>query len=92
MPPDVAVMVDGNPATLIDLSLEGAQIISPTTLKPNQRVRLTLPIGLVPIRVIGEIAWAMFEMPRSGPRYRAGIALVDPDTTVIQRFIDTHTK
>jgi CheY-like chemotaxis protein len=92
MPPDVEVLVDGNPATLIDVSLEGAQIVSPTTLRPNQRVRLTLPLGLVPIRVIGEIAWAMFEMPSSGPRYRAGIALIDPDRDVMQRFIDAHAK
>lgn len=92
MPAGVDVQVDGNPATLIDLSVEGAQIVSLTTLKPNQRVRLTLPIGLVPIRVIGEIAWAMFEMPQSGPRYRAGIALIDPDTVAIQRFIDANAK
>ena len=88
----VEVLVDGNPAALINLSLAGAQLVSPTTLKPNQRVRVTLPIGLVPIRVTGEIAWAMFEMPQSGPQYRAGLAFVDPDTAILQRFIETHAK
>jgi hypothetical protein len=86
------VLVDGNPATLIDLSLQGAQIVSPTTLRPNRRVRLTLPVGLVPIRLIGEIAWAMFEMPQGRPQYRAGISWIDPDTAVIQRFLDSQTK
>jgi hypothetical protein len=91
MTTDLEVLVDGNPATLIDLSIEGAQMISPTTLKPNQRVRLTLP-GLTPIRLSGEIAWAMFEMPRGVPRYRVGMAFVDPDAAAVQRFIDGNAK
>ena len=78
MAPNVEVLVDGNPAALINLSHAGAQLVSPTTLKPNQRVSVTLPIGLVPIRVTGEIAWAMFEMPPTGPQYRAGVALWIP--------------
>ena len=36
----VDVMADGNPATLIDLSRVGAQIVSKTVLKPNQRVQI----------------------------------------------------
>jgi hypothetical protein len=88
----IEVLVDGNPVLLVDLSIEGAQLISPTTLKPNQRVRLTLPGGLPPVRVAGEIAWAMFEMPQSGPRYRAGMAFIDPDIKGIQRFIDANAK
>ena len=92
MAANVEVLVDGNPAALINLSHAGAQLVSPTTLKPNQRVRVTLPIGLVPIRVTGEIAWAMFEMPQSGPQYRAGVAFMDPDTAILQRFIETHGK
>jgi len=85
------VLVDGNPVTLIDMSIEGAQMISPGTLKPNQRVRLTLP-GLTPLRISGEIAWAMFEMPQGVPRYRVGMAFVDPNTAAIQRFIEANAK
>jgi hypothetical protein len=92
MAANVEVLVDGNPAALINLSLAGAQLVSPTTLKPNQRVRVTLPVGLVPIRVTGEIAWAMFEMPQSGPQYRAGLAFIEPDTAILQRLIETHGK
>lgn len=91
MTDNLEVLVDGNPATLIDLSIEGAQLISPTTLKPNQRVRLTLP-GLTPLRISGEIAWAMFEMPQGRTRYRVGMAFLDPDTDAIQRFIDGNSK
>ena len=41
----VEVMVDGNTATLINLSLVGAQVVSPTILKPNQRLRIALVEG-----------------------------------------------
>ena len=36
----VEVLIDGSPATLIDLSVVGAQVISLTILRPNQRVRM----------------------------------------------------
>ena len=41
----VEVAVDGNPAALVDLSAVGAQVVSPTVLKPNQRVRVTMGDG-----------------------------------------------
>ena len=37
--------VDGNPAALVDLSTVGAQVVSPTVLKPNQRVRVSFGDG-----------------------------------------------
>ena len=38
----VEVLVDGNLASVVDLSTDGAQVLSPTVLKPNQRVRVSL--------------------------------------------------
>jgi hypothetical protein len=70
----VEVTVDGNPAALVDLSAVGAQVISPTVLKPNQRVRVIMGEGKAAVRCSGAIAWAAFEMPKGMPtRYRAGI-------------------
>ena len=70
----VEVNVDGNMAALIDLSTVGAQVVSPTVLKPNQRVRVIIGDTKSPIRCNGSIAWAAFEMPKGQPtRYRAGI-------------------
>jgi hypothetical protein len=70
----VEVAVDGNPAALVDLSTVGAQVVSPTVLKPNQRVRVIIGDGKSPLRCNGSIAWAAFEMPKGMPtRYRAGI-------------------
>src|SRR5687768_3100770 len=47
---NVEVMVDGNTATLLDISLVGAQIVSASTLRPNQRLRMSLPDASRPIR------------------------------------------
>ncbi|HXH25057.1 MAG TPA: PilZ domain-containing protein, partial [Vicinamibacterales bacterium] len=88
----VEVFVDGNPATLVDVSVVGAQVVSPTILRPNQRVRLSLPDGGRLIRVSGGVAWAAFEMPKGGPQYRAGIEFFDSDPAAIQRFIDANKR
>lgn len=72
----IEVLVDGNPATLVDLSSMGAQVVSKTPLKPNQRVRLVLAeAGHDLLRFQGSVAWANFELPKGQePQYRAGIA------------------
>ena len=41
----IEVLIDGNPALLVDLSVVGAQVVSNTLLKPNQRVRLSFSSG-----------------------------------------------
>jgi len=70
----VEVAVDGNPAALVDLSTVGAQVVSATVLKPNQRVRVSMGDGKSAVKCAGSIAWAAFEMPKGMPtRYRAGI-------------------
>ena len=86
----IEVMIDGNPAALINLSVVGAQVVSPTILKPNQRVRMTLPDREGPIRVMAGVAWAAFEMPKSGPVYRAGIEFYDAEAGNVERFIGTN--
>lgn len=88
----VEVLVDGNPAVLVDLSVVGAQVVSPTILKPNQRVRISLPDALRPVRFGAGIAWAAFEMPKTGVRYRAGIEFFDADPTGVERFIQSNKK
>ena len=88
----VEVLVDGNAATLIDVSLVGAQIVSASTLRPNQRLRMSLPDASRPIRFSAGVAWAAFEMPKGGPRYRAGIEFYDADPEGVTRFIDANKK
>ena len=81
------VTVDGNPALLIDLSLVGAQVVSNTVLKPNQRVRVTMGDGKAAVRCSGSLAWASFEMPKGmSPRYRGGVDFVSPDAEAVDAF------
>lgn len=90
----VEVAVDGNPAMLVNLSTVGAQVVSSTVLKPNQRVRVIMGDGKAAVRCRGAIAWAAFEMPKGMPtRYRAGIDWgVIPEGPKIERFAEKHIK
>ncbi|HLG58613.1 MAG TPA: PilZ domain-containing protein [Vicinamibacterales bacterium] len=83
----IEVMIDGKPAMLVNLSVVGAQVISPTILKPNQRVRMILPTSDRPIRFVAGVAWAAFEMPKAGPQYRAGIEFYDAEADNVDKFI-----
>ena len=80
-------MIDGNTAVLVDLSIGGAQVLSASVLKPNQRVRVTLTDARGSIRVNGMVAWATFEIP---PRYRAGIEFLGGDSAAIQAYALRH--
>lgn len=92
MTPGVEITVDGTTATLIDLSGSGAQVVSPSGLKPNQRVRLVLADDQANVKVAGAVAWASFEITKNGPRYRAGIEFVKPDTAAIEAFCNRHRQ
>ena len=85
----VELHLDGNPAAVIDLSTVGAQVISPTVLRPNQKVRITIPVDDLTMRFRGAIAWAKFELPRppvKTPQYRAGVEFTDADAKAIDDF------
>jgi len=86
----IEVLIDGNPAMLVDLSTVGAQVVSGTLLKPNQRVRLSFIEGAKNVRFSAGVAWSAFELPKAGPRYRAGIEFFDADPDAVGRFCDTN--
>ena len=88
----VEVSIDGNPAALQDLSLVGAMVVSSSILRPNQRIRISLPDTSRPVRFSAGVAWASFEMPKGGPRYRAGIEFFDADPVALGKFIETNKK
>ena len=86
----IEVLIDGKPATLINLSVVGAQVVSPTILRPNQRVRMVLPDAERQLRFAAGIAWAAFEMPKAGPHYRAGIEFFDAEADNLDKFIELN--
>jgi hypothetical protein len=84
-------LVEGTQASLVDLSVIGAQVVSPVVLKPNQRVRMSLQDHAGTVRFNASVAWASFEIPpNSGPRYRAGLEFVDAEAAAIDAYCSRH--
>ena len=90
--PGVEIQLDGNPAELVDLSQVGAQVVSSTILRPNQKVRVSVPNDDFVMRFRGSVAWAKFELPQPSepPRYRAGVEFTDADSAALERFCEKH--
>jgi hypothetical protein len=89
----VELQLDGNPAAVIDLSTVGAQVVSTTVLRPNQKVRISVPSDDFVLRFRGAIAWAKFELPKppvSAPQYRAGVEFTDGDPAALHKVIERH--
>jgi hypothetical protein len=84
----VEIQLDGSPAVVVNLSQVGAQVLSATILRPNQKVRVNVPNDDFVMRFRGTVVWAQFELPTAtpGPRYRAGIDFADADPSAIEAF------
>ena len=89
----IEVLVDGDPAQLLDLSILGAQVVASFALKPNQRVRVSFADARGVVRCLGSVAWASFEMPKNLPtRYRAGIEFNGANAEALSLFCEKHRK
>ena len=87
----VEIQLDGNPVSIIDMSVVGAQVVSATILRPNQRVRVSVPTDDFVMRFRGTVAWAKFELPRpSEQRYRAGVEFNDADSAAMDTYCTRH--
>lgn len=87
------ILIDGNRVSLVDLSLAGAQVVSATVLRPNQRVRVSLADHQGTLRVNGSVAWAAFEIPaKIGPQYRAGIEFLGADEEALDAYCKRHRE
>jgi hypothetical protein len=91
MTENVTVVVDGKSGVVIDLSIVGAQVVSPGGLKPNQRVAVALMDHTSNVKFSASVAWTSFEMSSAGaPRYRAGINFEDADAAAVDAFCVRH--
>jgi PilZ domain len=86
--PGVEIQLDGTAASVVDVSVVGAQVLSPTILRPNQKVRVSIAGDDALLRFRGAIAWAKFELrkPPAAPLYRAGVEFVDADAVALDEF------
>ena len=87
------MQIDGGAATLVDLSLTGAQVIAAMALKPNRVVKVLLPFEENGISCKGKIVWARLEPPSRGGsvRYRAGVLFTNVDEVAIEAFLARYT-
>jgi hypothetical protein len=87
----VEMQLDGNPSKVIDMSTIGAQALCPKSLRPDQKIRVTIFGDGDVARFRGSIAWARFELVASGsPHYRVGIEFIDADANWIDLFCQKH--
>ena len=82
--------VDGSLARIVDLSTIGAQILSPTPLKPDQLVRIVLVDERGAVRFQGAVAWASYEIPKGISQYRAGVEFKGAELKVLDTFCRLH--
>jgi hypothetical protein len=84
---DEEVSINGAAVTLADWSTTGVQVRSREMLRPNQGVRVTLSKGNKTVRTRGLVAWSTFTLLPQ-PEYRAGIALGQPITELLEATKD----
>jgi hypothetical protein len=88
---NLKAVVDGKTGTVIDLSIVGAQVVTPGGLKPNQRIEMALADDTARVTFNASVAWTAFEMSASGaPRYRAGLNFEDADPVAVGAFCTRH--
>jgi hypothetical protein len=90
---EVEVLIDGVTSTLIDLSALGAQIVSPTALRPNRAVRVALEGSSGRLTCEGRIVWAQLESSRAqtAAMYRAGVRFVDVNPGAITTLVSHYS-
>jgi hypothetical protein len=89
---ETEIQIDGTPGILVDLSLTGAQVLTPSAMKPNRLVTVTLPMGKAATACKAKVMWSRLE-PRSGQLwYRAGVSFTSADQIAIEKFLKTHQK
>jgi hypothetical protein len=82
--------VDDALVKVVDLSTHGAQILSPTPLKPQQQLRMVLADDLGVVKFNASVAWASYEIPKGVPRYRAGVEFKNAAAKAVDAFCKRH--
>jgi PilZ domain-containing protein len=70
--------VEGGQASLVNISVLGAQVMSQPVLRPGQTVKIALPDNNQMLHLTAHVAWSMFQQTKQGTvAYRAGVAFTD---------------
>ena len=85
----IDVQINGGTGVLVDLSVDGCQVLADAALRPNQAVKVQLPLEPTPVTCSGKVVWAKLEAPLNGrpSRYRAGVQFSRADDDAIETLI-----
>jgi PilZ domain len=79
--------VEGGQASLVNISVLGAQVVSRPVLRPGQTVKIALPDAEETLRLTAHVAWSMFQQTSEGTAvYRAGIAFTDAAAETLEDY------
>ena len=85
-------VVENSTASLVDISVLGAQVVSQPALRPNQTIKIALPDTGEMLRVTAHVAWSTFEKPQlvTAAYYRAGIEFTDAAQLALEDYRRRH--
>ena len=87
-----AALVNGEPSSLVNVSVTGAQVLSQNVLKPFQQVRIALADEVDAIKVKAAVAWSSFERSRKTGEicYRAGVEFADAEPRLLAAYCNKY--
>ena len=85
-------VVENGSASLVDISVLGAQVVSRPALRPNQKIKIALADTGEMLRVTAHVAWSVFEKPKlvTEAHYRAGIEFTDAAQQTLEDYRRRH--
>lgn len=84
-------VVESGSASLVDISVLGAQVVSTPVLRPNQKIKIALPDTGAMLHIMAQVAWSMFEKPPiAEARYRAGLEFTGAAQQALEAYRLRH--
>jgi hypothetical protein len=83
-------VVENGSASLVDISVLGAQVVSGPVLRPRQKIKLALPDTGDMLRVMALVAWSTYEKPQAVAHYRAGLEFTDAARQALEDYRLRH--
>ena len=86
------VTVESGCASLVDISVLGAQIVSLPVLRPRQKINVALPDNDETMNLIAQVAWSTFEkpQPQTEPHYRVGLEFTSAAKRALEAYRQRH--
>jgi hypothetical protein len=87
------VIVESGHASLVDMSVLGAQIVSLPVLRPKQKIKVDLTdVDEKTLSVVAHVAWSMFEKPpqQADPHYRVGLEFSGAAQQALEQYRQRH--